>query len=142
MTSAASPPAVSARARFRRAGLVVLALAAGVLALASNLVPCPFAAALRIPCPGCGSTRAVLALAHGDLHGVVRYNAFGPLVAALIGVMVVRSAASFIERGTWGRLDEGGGGRLVARAIFVVAVLEVALWVARFFGAFGGPVPV
>jgi hypothetical protein len=30
----------------------------------------------------------------------------------------------------------------VKRGIVVIAALELVLWIARFFGAFGGPVPV
>jgi hypothetical protein len=37
---------------------------------------------------------------------------------------------------------EGRVGRVLKRAVLVIAVLEGILWIARFFGAFGGPVSV
>ena len=35
---------------------------------------CPFRQATGVPCPGCGSTRAALALAGGDPAGAVMHN--------------------------------------------------------------------
>ena len=36
---------------------------------------CPVWALLHVRCPGCGSTRAVAALLHGDIAGALRWNA-------------------------------------------------------------------
>jgi Protein of unknown function (DUF2752) len=118
--------------------------AVGVVALAlyAKAVPCAFAHIFHLPCPGCGSTRAVLAFFQGDLHGVLRYNPFGPVVAMLIGLFAVLSFASVLVHGDFRGVGEGRFGRLLKRAFVVVAVLEVALWIARFAGAFGGAVPV
>jgi hypothetical protein len=38
------------------------------------LPPCPIHAATGLHCPGCGSTRALRALAHGDLATAARQN--------------------------------------------------------------------
>jgi hypothetical protein len=43
--------------------------------------PCLFTAIFGARCPGCGSLRALHALAHGDLKAAVEFNA--PLVYAL-----------------------------------------------------------
>ena len=43
--------------------------------------PCLFTAAFGIRCPGCGSLRALHALAHGDLKAALALNA--PLVCVL-----------------------------------------------------------
>jgi hypothetical protein len=59
-----------------------LALAAASAALLAPLVPwlaplappCPFHALTGLPCPGCGATRAVLALARGDIAGAFGWN--------------------------------------------------------------------
>ena len=70
---------------------LVLAAGAGAAALLAPLLPaiapfvpaCPFHALTGLPCPGCGATRAALALARGDLGGALAWN---PLAAlALIG---------------------------------------------------------
>jgi hypothetical protein len=47
-------------------------------------VCCPFNLITGIPCPGCGMTRAFLALARGDLITALHYNPFSMLLAAII----------------------------------------------------------
>lgn len=120
--------------------------AAGIVAFGGLLyakgVPCAFARILHTPCPGCGSTRSAVAFLHGDLEGVLRFNPLGPVMAVLIGVLALQSIASVLVHGDFRAAGEGRVGLVVKRAILVVAVFEVGLWVARFFGALGGPVPV
>jgi hypothetical protein len=111
-------------------------------ALASGAVPCAFARATHMPCPGCGSTRAVHALAAGDLREVVHMNALGPILGAIALVLAVGSTLSVLRSGSTAAFVDSRGGRLLARVAIVVAILEVVLWIARFFGAFGGPVSV
>ena len=56
------------------AGLVthLFAFAPGDLALP----PCPIHSLTGIPCPGCGMTRACIALASGDFGNALHYNPF------------------------------------------------------------------
>jgi len=105
-------------------------------------LPCAFASVFHQPCPGCGSTRAVLALLRGDGADVLRYNPLGPAMALLLGVLGVQVLASIFKHGDVRNVGEGRLGSVVKRGILLVAVLEAVLWIARFFGAFGGPVPV
>ncbi len=128
--------------RIRRAGLTAAALGVFGTLLWAKALPCAFARLFHVPCPGCGSTRAVLALAHGDLHDLVRYNPLGPVVALLIGLFAAQSLVSVLLHGDFRDAGAGALGAGVKRALVVVAVLQVILWVARFFGALGGPVPV
>jgi hypothetical protein len=46
----------------------------------------------------------------------------------------------FVRTGRWPSL--GGKDRVVMAAALALWILVVVVWVARFFGAFGGPVPV
>jgi hypothetical protein len=139
-TTPAELPALPVR--IRRAALTSVVLG-GVLALLwLSAVPCGFARLTHHPCPGCGSTRACLALAHGDIAGVFRSNPFGPVMALLLAGLAAQAIASMLLRGDLGRVGEGRFGILLKRGVMVVAVGEVLLWIARFFGALGGPVPV
>lgn len=119
-----------------------LALAAALVAvaavLASGVIPCAFASMTGLPCPACGSTRAVRALARGDLAGVLATNPLGPLVALALAAIGVQAVGSVLRRGD---LADAVGPRTAALVI-VLAVAELALWIARFFGAFAGPVSV
>ena len=44
---------------------------------------CPIYAALHLECPGCGGTRAIAALLHGNLGEALRFNALIVLLAPL-----------------------------------------------------------
>ena len=125
-----------------REGLFAAALAGFVYLLSSAHVPCGFARIFHTPCPGCGSTRAMLALASGDLHAFVRYNPMAPFMTLLIVVLAVQAFTSLLATGTFRRVGDGGVGTLVSRGAIVIATIEFAIWVARFGGFLGGPVPV
>lgn len=110
--------------------------------LYAGALPCFFARMTHHPCPGCGSTRAVLALLHGDLHGVFANNPFGPAVAVLLGLLGLDSFLSIVRWGDLRAAATGRMGTIIKRLLILFAVLEAALWIARFFGMFGGPVSV
>ncbi len=128
--------------RVRRAAIYVVVAAAATYLLAAAQVPCGFARIFHMPCPGCGSTRAMLALASGDLHGVLHFNPLAPFMTLLVVVLAGQALASVLATGTFRRVGDGGLGTLVSRGMLVVAALEVLVWVARFGGLLGGPVPV
>ena len=44
--------------------------------------PCPFLNLFGVPCPGCGLTRAITLLAHGDVYAALVFHAFAPLFLA------------------------------------------------------------
>ena len=128
--------------RIRRAAAAALGFAAAFALLYAGAFPCVFAKLTQHPCPGCGSTRSVLALLHGDLHGVLAFNPFGPAIAMLLGILGVQTLVSLLR---WGDVRDAASGRMgdiMKRLLLVLAVLEVVLWIARFLGMFGGPVPV
>lgn len=128
--------------RIARAALFALALGAGALLLSSARVPCGFASIFHTPCPGCGSTRAMLALASADLPSFFHYNPFAPFMTLLVVVLAVQAFASLLTTGTFRGVGEGAVGTLVSRSALVIATLQFVVWVARFAGFLGGPVPV
>jgi hypothetical protein len=125
-----------------RAALFVAALGLVAFLLYSASIPCGFASLFHTPCPGCGSTRAMLALLHGDLHGFLHMNPLAPLMTGLVVALALQAFSSVLDTGTFRRVGDGKVGLLVSRGVLVVGVLEVLLWIARFGGFLGGPVPV
>jgi len=120
-----------------------LLLLAGLFAFAVHVdFPlCPMASTFGLPCPGCGLTRATLALLHGDVPGALRLH---PLVWLLTPLF-----AFFASCGLW-ELWRGPGprsplrlrGGAVNAAAALVLVLTLGVWGLRFAGYFGGPAPV
>jgi hypothetical protein len=129
-----------ARSPVERAAFTALAGLLGAALLFSPVKLCLMALLLRLPCPGCGMTRATLALLRGDF---ARAFALHPL-SLVIGPL----AAAAIMAETFGYLRTGrafGGGKVTRAKELVGAALVLLLvgtWLARFFGYFGGPVGV
>lgn len=84
----------SGRVRALQAPLGVAALAVASVGFVAVVDPneaghyptCPFLAVTGYFCPGCGSLRAVHALAHGDLGAAVGLNVLTVLAALALGV--------------------------------------------------------
>jgi hypothetical protein len=109
----------------------------GVTATALGWIRCPLAALYHIPCPGCGMTRAIALLATGHVRDSFRMNA---LAAPVLAVSVALAIATFSQDrpAAEARLRF----RLAITATIVTYGAAVALWILRWFGLFGGPVPV
>jgi Protein of unknown function (DUF2752) len=80
------PDPVAAR---KRAGLAVAALALVTVSAARLGIRCPIRAVFGIDCPGCGGTRALMALMRGDVRRAAHEN-FAALVAgtAVAGYLI------------------------------------------------------
>lgn len=101
------------------------------------------AGVLGIPCPGCGLTRATLALLRGDV--ALAYH-FHPLVFVLSPVYIGAlgmAAWDFVSGPSPKRKPriDVTSGRVTLFAIALL-VLVFGVWGARFLGFLGGPVPV
>ena len=90
--------ALAALLRDRRVSLGVTAAAAAQAAGVAAGVggwPCPLKAAFGIPCPGCGLTRASVALLRGDFAAAIGLHAFAPVL--LLGLAAFAVAALLPE---------------------------------------------
>jgi hypothetical protein len=117
----------------RAVGLVT-AMAAFVF---SPVPLCPVRVLLRQPCPGCGVTRACFCALHGDFGASFRMHPLALVAAALVlpsAFFVLRDVVRTGAPRPLPRVLRGGW-----TALYVALVL---VWIARFFGFFGGPVPV
>jgi hypothetical protein len=116
--------------------LLVLALPlfalVGVLSL--DVVACPFKAMSGVPCPGCGLTRATLAIVTGDLHAALHYNPLVFVLTPTLVFVVLRSmliGAGFLDPGAWQV-------RLPAWVVWPSVALLTGVWLARLLGFLGG----
>lgn len=58
-----------------------------IIYLGSLLPRCPFYSLTGYYCPGCGNTRSVIHLLHGDLIGSLRYN-IAPVTLTIIAFLL------------------------------------------------------
>jgi hypothetical protein len=81
----------------------LLALAAGVVVYfvdprTSRLMPpCPLHALTGLYCPGCGSTRALHQLLHGNLAGALHFNPLTVFAVPVLGYLVVGGSTSRVR---------------------------------------------
>jgi len=106
-----------------------------------EVVVCPMAALTGIPCPGCGMTRAALSALHGDFATSLRFHPLGMIIIPLFATYAIAHAMSYIRHGV-SKVDEIVSGKWVDRFILLLLFALIGVWIVRFFGAFGGPVPV
>lgn len=90
----------------------------GVPPAAVALVPCPLRAWSGIPCPGCGVTRASVALARAELAQAWALN---PAAFLLVPLATLAALAPRSLRRGWGALPER------ARRLAVAAALAACL---------------
>jgi hypothetical protein len=89
-------------------------------------VLCPVRRATGRPCPGCGGTRSLVRLVHGDLRGAAAAHPLGPALGVLLVAWAVtgcRSADTPLDPRQW----RVGPGLLVAGLAWAVW----AVWAAR-----------
>ncbi len=91
-----------------RQRISLLMLGAAVLVPVSRVdagpALCPVRRAIGRPCPGCGATRSLVRLVHGDLHGAVTAHPLGPGLGVLLLAWTVtgaRSAGTPLDPARW-----------------------------------------
>ena len=127
-----------------RIAILVLVLGALGLAMWSDFPLCPMAGTFGVPCPGCGLTRATLALLHGDVRGALHFHPLvwlmAPLFVGFVATATLELVRTRVEPARPPRLDWSSRGVTVVAVALLIAMLSV--WLLRFAGYFGGPVPV
>jgi hypothetical protein len=131
------------RGSLRRALIVLLLGGVFALIVIAQLPLCPMAGVLGVPCPGCGLTRATLALCHGDLRQAIHLHPLVPVIAPVF-IAAVLSAAFGYVRGPQPstNLKPWLASRLATALAASLLLATLGVWSARFLGYFGGPVPV
>lgn len=123
-----------------------LRTAGGIFAAAgltmTGIVRCPSALILRTPCPSCGTTRAARALLALDLVGAFRLHPVAPLVLVVLAALGGRAVWLVLRHGHARGIHEGRLGHALTSILVLSAFLELAVWLLRWFGLFGGPVSV
>jgi hypothetical protein len=127
--------------RDRRVALALTAFAAVQLGAVASGVggwPCAFRGATGLPCPGCGLTRAFVALARGEWGASLAAHAFAPVFAVLLVAVSVAALLPRRRREAFAALAERWERRTRASALLLAALL--LYWLARLLflpGAFG-----
>jgi hypothetical protein len=98
-----------------------------------GLVLCPFRRITHLPCPGCGMTRALLALLRGDLHSALAVHPLSPFVAVLLGGWWLNNLLVAL-----GRPKAVIVPTPIARLWWVALAITLVWWVARLAGYLHG----
>jgi hypothetical protein len=133
---------LGARGAVRRGALVFAAVCVFALAVAFEVPLCPTATLFGVPCPGCGLTRGTLRLLHGDLAGALAFHPLAPLLSPLVGWLVAKAALGYVRGKRPAPAPSARSTQLTTALGSFLLVALLGVWGARFFGAFGGPVPV
>ncbi len=83
---------LSSLVKNRRSCLAISGAVGLHLALVTFNLPswqCPIRASLGIPCPGCGLSRAMVAIAHGDWQKAMTIHAFAPIAVTVLVALLV-----------------------------------------------------
>ncbi|MFO0678838.1 MAG: DUF2752 domain-containing protein [Polyangiaceae bacterium] len=126
-------------ARKRWVAPLALSAALVLLVVVPTPVTCPVRLAFHVPCPSCGLTRATWLAITG--HPVLAWH-MHPLVFVLVpalAAMLALESRAYVRTGRWGQVTKE---RWATRGMGALVVLLLGVWIARFFGAFGGPAPV
>ena len=124
--------------------LIAISIAAIFVGIVAFRLPfCPLASVFGVPCPGCGLTRATLALAHGDLKHALALHPLVFVLAPLFTWAVGGAAIGYVRGPRAGRpMRLWLASRTLTALASVLMLATLGVWGARFLGYFGGPVPV
>jgi len=127
-----------------RRAFTLLAIAGVFGWIASTGLPlCPMAGLFGMPCPGCGLTRATLALLRGDLPVALHFHPLVFVIAPMFAAVVGSAALGYV-RGPRPRpnLRPWLATRSATWLASLLLIATFVVWLARFAGYLGGPAPV
>jgi hypothetical protein len=133
LSSIELPQPLTAMVRDRFAARVILAFTSlhGVL-IAAGLpsLPCPLLHMIGIPCPGCGISRACIALLRGDWEQMATLHLFAPIVMLVLALLVLAAFIPDSKRSSFIELVR----RFERQTAFgiILLVVFVSYWVFRF----------
>jgi hypothetical protein len=125
----------------RRAAIVTTIISAMTVLTLLDVPMCPMATFLHVPCPGCGMTRATLAALHGDFAASFHFHPLAVILVPLLALYSLGHAYSYLRHGV-SQIDTVVSGKWIDRFLLLLLITMLGVWIVRFFGAFGGPVPV
>ena len=132
MNRQSSPLCLSAIMRNRNEAIVIAVATVVQLVLAVSHLPgwpCPVLQATGIPCPGCGLTRAVIALIKGNWSTALTLHAFAPIL--LVAAFLIICSTLLPQHYRRGLIS---GVEVIERRTHVTSILAVGLilyWLAR-----------
>jgi Protein of unknown function (DUF2752) len=132
-----------------RTALLLAACGVYSVLIFGSVIRCPMAFLFHIPCPTCGGTRAAVGLfrwivpAVGpSLRASEPYNWFAlPLMFCALWFFAVAHVHVF-QTGSLRGVEYRKWASPVPRLMIVLYFGACALWLLRFAGLFGGPIPV
>jgi hypothetical protein len=125
-------PILASVVQNRMAGAMITATAtvqAGLVSLGLPGWPCPFLHVVGLPCPGCGLSRAIVALLQGDWRTSLDLHVFAPIFVVALALVIWATILPQTQR-NWlvGRLE------IVERRTGITAILLISLvlyWLVR-----------
>jgi|HigsolmetaAR202D_1030399.scaffolds.fasta_scaffold00023_21 Protein of unknown function (DUF2752). len=127
------PQPLTAMVRDRFAARVILTFAGvhGTLVAAGlPSLPCPLLHSVGIPCPGCGISRACIALLRGDWQEMATLHFFAPLVMVVLALLVFAAFLPDSRRSAF--IDLVRRFEQHTAAGLILFIVFIAYWIFRF----------
>lgn len=140
-----TPETATSRSGFavswKRMAAAFLPLVAFGLLILLDVPACPMRVAFGVPCPGCGLTRATLAMMHLDFWAMLRFHPLAPLLTPMYLYAVLRTSLTHSGLVSKERKDIFTTAPKWVWPAALVTILGV--WLIRMVGLLGGlPDPV
>lgn len=127
------PQPLTAMVRDRFAARVIIAftgLHGALVAAGLPSLPCPLLHIIGIPCPGCGISRACIALLRGDWEQMATLHVFAPVVMLVLALLMLAAFLPDSKRSTF--IDMVRRFERHTAVGIILAVVFLSYWVFRF----------